>query len=202
MIQPNAQPGDIKFIDRNHNGQLDDEDKAFIGNPYPDLTMGLNMTFGYKGFDLTANFYGSFGNEILNLQKKRYSMGQSAGGRQNVYADAVSAAWSEDNINASIPRLSYSDLNGNWNTCSDFFVEDGSYFRCKLLTLGYTLPKSVMKDCSLRFYVSFQNLFTITKYSGWDPEAPFYNGNVIERGLDNTSYPTPRTYLVGLDFKF
>lgn len=198
LIQPDAQPGDIKFIDRNHDGKLTDEDKVYIGNPYPALQLGLNMNFEYKGFDLAANFFGTFGNKIFNLQKARYS---GAGG-QNVFKGTLNKAWHGEGTSDDIPRLSYNDLNQNYTRVSDFFVEDGDYFRCKLLTLGYTLPESVMKQYKLRFYVSFQNLFTITKYSGMDPERPFYDGGAIATGIDYSNYPTPRTYVIGLDFKF
>ena len=198
LIQPDAQPGDIRFLDLNHDGQLNDDDKTYIGNPYPDLSMGLNMSFWYKGFDLTANFYGTFGNDIFNLQRARYS---GASG-QNVFRDTLDKVWTGEGTSNEYPRLSYNDLNQNYTRVSSFFVEDGSYFRCKLLTLGYTLPKSIMRDYSLRFYVSAQNVFTITKYTGMDPERPFYDGGAIATGIDYCNYPSPRTFLFGVDFKF
>ncbi len=198
LIQPDAQPGDIRFLDLNHNGQLEEGDKSFIGNPYPDLTLGLNMSFYYKNFDLTANFYGTFGNDIFNLQRTRYS---GASG-QNVLAGTLNKTWAPDNTGAEYPRLSYNDLNQNYSRVSSFFVEDGSYFRCKLLTLGYTLPKSIMKDYTLRFYISGQNMFTITKYTGMDPERPFYDGGALATGIDYNNYPSPKTFLFGVDFKF
>ena len=156
------------------------------------------MSFWYKNWDLTANFYGTFGNDIFNLQRKRYS---GASG-QNVYRGTLDKAWSHEGQDTDIPRLSYNDLNQNYTRVSSFFVEDGSYFRCKLLTVGYTLPKSIMKQYNLRVYASAQNLFTITGYSGMDPEIPFLNGGAIETGIDNNNYPNPRTFLLGIDFKF
>ncbi|MDE6403078.1 MAG: SusC/RagA family TonB-linked outer membrane protein, partial [Muribaculaceae bacterium] len=119
-----------------------------------------------------------------------------------VYRGTLEKAWHFEGQDTDIPRLSYNDLNQNYTRVSSFFVEDGSYFRCKLLTLGYTLPKSIMKDYNLRFYVSAQNLFTITKYTGMDPEVPFQNGSAIATGIDYNNYPNPRTFLIGLDFKF
>lgn len=198
LIQPDAQPGDIRFLDLNHDGQLNNDDKKYIGNPYPDLMMGVNIGLNYKGWDFLANFYGTFGNEIFNLQKGRYS-GTSG---QNVYKGTLAMAWNGEGSTNEIPRLSYNDLNQNYTRVSSFFVEDGSYFRCKLLTLGYTFPEKWLGNYNLRLYFSAQNLFTFTKYKGMDPERPFYDGGVIETGIDRANYPTPKTFLFGVDFKF
>jgi len=198
LIQPDAQPGDIRFLDLNHDGKLDDSDKKYIGNPYPDLMMGFNVGLNWKGWDFLANFYGTFGNDIFNLQKSRYS-GNSG---QNVYKGTLSKVWHGEGTSNDIPRLSYNDLNQNYGRVSSFYVEDGSYFRCRLITLGYTLPESIMGDFNLRVYFSAQNLFTFTKYDGMDPERPFYDGGSIETGIDRANYPTPKTFLFGVDFKF
>jgi hypothetical protein len=198
LIQPDAQPGDIRFLDVNHDGQLNSDDKQFIGNPYPDLTIGLNLGANYKNWDFTANFYGTIGNDIYNLQKQRYSGSNG----QNVYAGTLNAAWHGEGTSNDIPRLSYSDLNQNYSRVSSFYVEDGSYLRCKLLTLGYTFPKKWMHGYNLRLSLTAQNLFTITGYSGMDPERALHDGGAIETGIDNVGYPSPRTFLFGLDFKF
>lgn len=198
LIQPDAQPGDIRFLDLNHDGQLNDSDKKYIGNPYPDLMLGFNIGLNWRGWDFAANFYGTFGNDIFNLQRSRYS---GASG-QNVYAGTLAKAWSGEGSTNDIPRLSYNDLNQNYTRVSSFFVEDGSYMRCKLMTLGYTLPASIMGDINLRVYFSAQNLFSITGYSGMDPERPFYDGGAIETGIDRSNYPTPKTFLFGVDLKF
>lgn len=198
LIQPDAQPGDIRFLDLNHDGKLDENDKRFIGNPYPKLMLGFNVGLSWKNWDFAANFYGTFGNDIFNLQRSRYS----GGGGANVFAGTLQEAWHGEGTSNDIPRLSYNDLNLNYSRVSDFFVENGSYMRCKLLTLGYTLPESIMGDYNLRLYFSAQNLFTITGYSGMDPERPFYDGGAIETGIDRSNYPTPKTFLFGLDFKF
>lgn len=198
LIQPDAKPGDLIFADLNHDGALTEDDKVYIGNPYPDLMLGLNMNFGYKNFDFTANFYGTFGNDIFNLTRQRYS----GTGGQNIYAGTLQEIWSETNRNAEYPRLTASDVNKNYTRVSSFFVEDGSYLRCKLLTLGYTLPKSIMRNTKLRVYLSAQNLFTITKYSGLDPERPARDGGVLATGIDYNNYQTPKTYLLGVDFNF
>lgn len=196
----NVKPGDIRFKDLNHDGTLDENDKTFIGNPYPDLMVGLNLGFNYKNFDFTANFYGTFGNDIFNKTKGMYS----GGGGQNVWAGTLQKAWHGEGTSTDIPRLSYNDLNLNYSRVSSFFVEDGSYMRCKLLQVGYTLPKKLMRGSELRLSFSAQNPFTITGYSGMDPERPQIgkDGSVIETGIDGIAYPNPRTFLFGIDFKF
>ena len=199
LLQPDAKPGDIRFVDTNHDGALTDDDKVYIGNPYPDLMLGFNIGMNYKNFDFLANFYGTFGNDVFNMSRRRYS-GISG---ENVIKGTYQKAWHGEGTSNDIPRLSASDLNQNYSRVSDFYIEDGSYMRCKLLTLGYTLPESIMGKYRLRVYFSAQNLFTITKYTGLDPEAPLANGGVIETGIGYASqYPTPKTYLFGLDFSF
>lgn len=200
LIQPNAQPGDIRFKDLNHDGNLDANDKTYIGNPYPDLMVGLNLGFAYKNIDFAANFYGTIGNDIFNTTKGYYS---GANG-QNVWAGTLNKAWDGEGTSYDIPRLSYNDLNLNYQRVSSFYVEDGSYLRCKLLQIGYTLPKQWVGGANLRISFSAQNPFTITGYSGMDPERPMLNadGSVIETGIDNVAYPNPRTFLFGIDFKF
>lgn len=200
LVQSNAQPGDIRFKDLNHDGVLDENDKTWIGNPYPDLMVGLNLGFSYKNIDFTANFYGTFGNDIFNKTKGLYS-GVSG---QNVWAGTLQKAWHGEGTSNDIPRLSYNDLNQNYTRVSSFFVEDGSYMRCKLLQVGYTLPKKWLNGTELRLSLSAQNPFTITSYSGMDPERPQIgkDGSVIETGIDGIAYPNPRTFLFGIDLRF
>ncbi|WP_296258325.1 TonB-dependent receptor [uncultured Phocaeicola sp.] len=198
LIQPNAQPGDIRFKDLDHNGVLDANDKTFIGNPYPDLMMGINIGLRYKNIDFAANFYGTFGNDIFNKTKGMYS---GING-QNVWAGTLDKAWHGEGTSNDIPRLTYNDVSQNYERVSSFYVEDGSYMRCKLLQIGYTLPEKWVGDSQLRLSFSAQNPFTITGYSGMDPERPALDGSVIETGIDNTAYPSPRTFLFGIDFKF
>lgn len=200
LIQDKAQPGDIRFKDLNHDGTLDEKDKTFIGNPYPDLMVGLNLGFTYKNIDFTANFYGTFGNDIFNKTKGLYS----GGGGQNVWAGTLQKAWHGEGTSTDIPRLSFNDLNLNYSRVSSFFVEDGSYMRCKLLQVGYTIPKKLLRGIELRVSFSAQNPFTITGYSGMDPERPQIgkDGSVIETGIDGIAYPNPRTFLFGIDLKF
>jgi len=197
ILQPNAQPGDIRYKDLNHDGVLDEKDKKYIGDPFPDLMIGVNGHVGYKNFDLLANFYGTLGNDVFNTTKGKYS---GVGG-ENVYAGTYNKVWHGEGTSNNIPRLSVNDANMNYKRPSTFFVENGSYFRCKLLQIGYTLPKNLMRKVTLRFSFSAQNLFTITKYSGMDPEAASL-GSVTQAGIDWAGYPNPRTYLFGLNMNF
>ena len=198
-LQPNAKPGDLRFVDLNNDGVIDSNDKTHIGNPFPDLMVGLNLNAAYKGFDLVANFYGTFGNDIFNKNIGRYAGTDG----QNVYAGTYDKTWRTDNTGAEFPRLSVNDSNMNYKRVSDFFVEDGSYFRCKLLQIGYTLPKQWFNNkLNLRLSFSVQNLFTITNYSGADPEAASMGKSVTEAGIDYTGYPNPRTFLFGLNMSF
>ena len=201
-LQPNAQPGDLRFVDVNNDGVIDVNDKVNIGNPFPDLMVGLNLNAAWKGIDFVANFYGTFGNDIYNLNKGRYAGTDG----QNVYAGTYNKTWRADNTSAKFPRLSVNDSNMNYKRVSDFFVEDGSYFRCKLLQVGYTLPKQWFNNkLNLRLSFSAQNLFTITSYSGADPETASMGNTktgVTETGIDYSGYPNPRTFLFGLNMSF
>lgn len=200
-MQPNAQPGDFRYRDINHDGKINEQDKSYIGNPFPDLMVGLNMNAAYKNFDFLAQFYGTFGNDIYNLNKDRYFGTDGV----NVIKGTYDKAWRTDNTDTDVPRLSVNDANGNHNKPSTFFVEDGSYFRLKLLQVGYTLPKQVLGDkVQARISLSCQNLFTITSYSGMDPETAAMNGSngVTEAGIDWFGYPNPRTFLLGVNLNF
>ena len=200
VLQANAVPGDIRFKDLNNDGVLDDKDKVYLGSALPDLMLGLNTHFSYKDFDLVANFYGTFGNDIFNKTREMYS---GVGG-SNVFAGTYEKAWNGEGTSNEVPRLSVNDANNNYKRVSSFFVENGSYFRCKLLQLGYTLPKSLVDGLGIRVSVSAQNLFTITKYSGMDPERAGLSGDagITESGIDGVGYPNPRTFLVGLNLTF
>lgn len=198
LMQPNAQPGDFRYKDLNHDGKITEADKSYIGNPFPDLMLGVNLNASYKNFDFLAQFYGTFGNDIYNLNKDRYFGTDGV----NVIAGTYDKAWRTDNTNTDVPRLSVNDANGNHNKPSTFFVENGSYMRLKLLQIGYTLPKSVLgPKVTARVSLSAQNLFTITGYSGMDPETAAM-GSVTEAGIDWTGYPNPRTFLLGVNLNF
>jgi TonB-linked SusC/RagA family outer membrane protein len=197
LLQPDALPGDIRFKDIDNNGVLDDKDKVWLGNAFPDLMLGLNARAEYGNFDAIANFYGTFGNDIFNDTRNLYAGTEGT----NVFAGALEQAWHGEGTSNLYPRLSVADKNRNYQRVSSFFVEDGSYFRCKLLQIGYTLPRKIIKDADIRFSLSAQNLFTITNYSGMDPERAAM-GSVTQSGIDNVGYPNPRTFLFGININF
>lgn len=199
-IQPNAQPGDFKFAKLQGDGPLnDDDDRTFIGDPNPDLIFGLNLGFSYKNFDFSMAFQGMVGNDIWNVAKGNLA----AAGRQNALADAYEKAWMKEGDNAMYPRITNSDSNNNMRA-SSFYVENGSFMRLQNLQVGYTLPGSLIAKTKLfnscRFYVSGQNLFTLTGYSGLDPEIG--TGSPLDMGVDNTRYPTSRTVIFGVNLQF
>lgn len=192
--QPNARGGDIKFSDMNNDGILDTRDQVILGNPFPKLSYSLNGNFAYKGFDFNLFFQGVSGNEVFNAVK--YTGLNASFPGYNLLRE-VKNAWTPQNTNTTVPRLSYTDANNNFGRISDFYIEDASYLRLKSLTIGYTLPKKVLKGFQPRIYLTGQNLFTITNYSGMDPEVGLSN-----QGLDLGIYPVAKAYLFGIDFNF
>lgn len=194
-IQPNARPGDIRFIDQNGDGILDDKDKIYAGSGLPKVTVGLNASFAYRNFDLSFNMVGNFGNKIFNSQKQRIESGYAG---VNVRKGLWNDVWREDNATGFVPRLSVNDANGNFTTPSTYFLENGDYVRMQNLQVGYSFNVDAVK---FRVYLSAQNLFTITKYSGMDPEAPV-GGNVLSSGIDWFPYAQPKMYFVGLNLNF
>jgi TonB-linked SusC/RagA family outer membrane protein len=198
LLQPDAQVGDIRFKNINHDDVLDENDKTYIGKAFPDLMVGLNTRLAYRGLDLVANFYGTIGNDIYNSAMGGFYAGTEG---QNVFADAFNKAWNGEGTSNFYPRFSVNDKNLNYRRVSSFFVENGSYFRCKQLQLGYTLPKHWIEEVGIRISASVQNLFTITNYSGMDPERAA-TGSVVESGIDNLGYPNPRIFLFGLNLTF
>lgn len=194
-IQPNAQPGDLKFIDANGDGIINDDDRQYKDSYSPKFTYGLNAAFSYKNFDLGLSLQGVGGNKIFNGVKV---MTYAAGQGWNMSKDVLNS-WGY-NSDSNIPLISMADKNGNFSTVSDFFLEDGGYLRVKNLTLGYTVPKNLFgrhasQAPNLRVYVSGENLLTFTKYSGMDPEVGNY-------GLDGGTYPVSRVVSFGLNLTF
>ena len=187
-------PGDIRFKDRDHNGVINSDDRTVIGNPFPDVTYGLNLDAKYKNFDMSLFITGVAGNDIFN--SIRYDLVGGANRLFNVSQSYYNNKWSAENPTGTEPRILGAPQN---NGVSDRFVEDGSYTRLKNISLGYTLPKEIFQKyiSKLRVYVSGQNLVTITDYSGFDPEI---GGG--EFGIDRGKYPQPKSVLVGVQVSF
>lgn len=194
-LQPKAEVGDIRFVDTNGDGVLNSDDRVKLGSPWADFTMGLNLTAAYKNFDLLANFYASVGNDLINETRNDL---YNAANRSNKVAGLMSKAWHGEGTSNSIPRLTWVDNNENYSRFSSIYVEDGSYVRLKNLQIGYTLPKVKFFD-KVRLYVAAQNLFTITKFDGIDPEVA---GDITSFGIGGWNYPTQRTFLFGANISF
>ncbi len=197
VIQPNARPGDLIFVDHNDDGQITDEDRVKIGNPYPDFTMGFNIDLDWKSWDLNMFFYGAFGHEIFNGGTRRHDLPMPN------WKDDVLDRWTEENPSTSHPRVTIADPNGNYARPSDFFIEDGSYVRLRNVSLGYTLPPRITNIAGasrLRVYIAAQNLLTFTGYSGHDPEIGAYGP--LNVGIDRNIYPQARTYTMGINLDF
>ncbi len=201
LMQPYAKPGDIRFKDLNGDGKITADDRTKLGSPWPDFTGGINLSLSYKGFDFLANIYASVGNDLVNdIKDDLYSTTAS---EHNVISGLLDKAWHGEGTSNSIPRVSNVDLNQNYTRFSDFYVEDGSFMRLKNIQLGYTLPLSISKTVGLsrcRFYVSGQNLLTITGYDGVEPEVA--SSSVLGSGFGGWTYPVLPTYLVGVNINF
>lgn len=198
VIMPNAQAGDLIFRDTNDDGVISDNDKVMIGNPHPDLNIGINLTAGYKGFDFGLSANGSFGHQIAR------SFRRWADSPQNNYTTDVFGRWHGEGSSNKLPRLTYGS-HINWQYVSDIFIEDGDFLRISNVTLGYDLKKAIkaIPLAQFRLYVSAQNLYTFTKYSGMDPEiGTSTTDDNWAKGVDIGFYPAPRTYMVGVNIKF
>ena len=196
--QPYADAGDIRFVDVNGDGVIDDADKEYCGSGIPKLEVNLNFSANYKGFDLSVVIGSAWGYKIYNGNKYFYE-GMNSGSN---FLKSSLTAWTPDNVNTNVPRAIYNDPNGNMKE-SDRFLEKGDFVRLRQLQLGYSLPKSLLKKAfieRLRFYVSGENLFTITGYDGIDPE--FSRASVLNTGIDKLIYPFTRSYTIGAQLSF
>ena len=198
--QTGAAPGRLIYRDLDGNGVIDDNDRCIIGDPNPDLSLGLNLGFKYRDFALDMFFSGDFGFDIQNHMKRQlYSMSYS-NLATNRAADILNA-WSETNTGSDIPALSLTDDN-NEARFSTYYVENGSYMKMKYLKLSYSLPKKIIGKIGatkLDVFGQVENVFTITKYKGLDPEL--LPGEYGAR-IDNGAYPRPRTFTLGLNLQF
>ena len=196
----NPQPGDLIFVDTDGNNIIDLNDRCNIGDPHPDFTAGMNINLGYKGFDFSATAAGAFGHQILRSTNNDSNMAD------NLSQKLVYGSWRGEGTSNFLPKLN-NLKNINFMTMSEIWLEDANYVKIQNITLGYDF-KQLWKSCplsQLRVYVAANNLFTITKYSGMDPELGSDGGNNgfgWAAGIDNGFYPTPRTYMVGVNLKF
>jgi TonB-linked SusC/RagA family outer membrane protein len=203
--QDNAQPGDVIFVDVNQDRLINEDDRTLIGNPHPDITSGLNLNFGYKGFDLSLNAYGAFGHQVIRSYRDyRYYPLQN-------YTTDIFGRWHGEGTSNKLPRLT-SGTHFNWSV-SDIFIEDADYVKLQNLTIGYDFKRLIprLSLAQARLYVTAQNLFTFTGYSGMDPEVGYNQkevgdeslwGDAWTSGIDSGFYPNPRVYMVGLNLKF
>ena len=220
--------GDIRFKDLNDDGYITESDRTNIGSPMPKFTFGWTNTFRYKNWDLSIFINGSYGNKVLNYLSMRTGNMKSAWANQpaavleRTKLEPIDAAvvydgtdgiwnWYEDvhnvriaNPGAKLPRATTGDPNEN-SRLSDRYIEDGSYVRLKNITLGYTFPKAWLQKVkidNLRAQINIQNLYTLTKYTGYDPEIGASTASVNVMGLDNGRYPSPTVYSFGLNLTF
>lgn len=192
-IQPNARPGDFKWTDINGDGTITDADKTFLGNNLPKYTFGLTLNLDYKGFDFMVFAQGAGGNKIFQ-GLRRLDIGNSN------YQTVALSRWTGEGSSNTFPRLTSNDTNGNFGRMSDFYLEDGGYARLKLVQLGYTLPARIADKISagrIRLYITGENLLTLTKYTGYDPEI---GGGVF--GIDKGFYPQARSFIGGIQVQF
>ncbi|NTV82898.1 MAG: SusC/RagA family TonB-linked outer membrane protein, partial [Bacteroidales bacterium] len=194
-LQPNAVPGDVRFVDVNGDNKINELDRTMIGNPTPKWTLGFNGALEYQNFDLSFLFTGAFGQQIFNgaqRQDLQYT------NRPVSYLDR----WTGEGTSDEIPRYTWSDVNNNYRV-SDLYIEDGSYLRMKNIQVGYTLPKKILERLKIgawRFYISGENLLTFTGYSGAEPEIGAMSP--VDIGIDRGVYPAARTYRFGTSISF
>lgn len=193
-------PGDLKFVDTNGDGVINSDDKTDLGDPHPDVTMGINLGASWKGFDISITGYGAFGQQVARSYRK------FTDGEQENYTTEVYSYWTGEGTSNKYPLLARMNTGPNWQQISDIYIENASYFRLQNLTVGYDFTK-IWKNSpfsQLRLYFAAQNLFTITGYKGMDPE----NGMALDSsepwvtGVDVGNYPQPRTYMFGVNIKF
>lgn len=201
IYQADVKPGDVKYVDVNHDGVINASDKVDLGNGLPKYTFGFNFNLAWKGVDLSANFTGAAGFQIAQSYRDPSSS-------QANYSRRILKRWTGEGTSNEIPRVTYGDV-GNW-LFSDLYLQDGDYIRLQNLTMGYDFKKLISwKGLSkMRLYFQVQNLFTLTKYDGMDPEIGSFNGtdgnssDSWVSGVDMGYYPHPRTFIVGLNLAF
>ncbi|HEY1006354.1 MAG TPA: TonB-dependent receptor [Sphingobacteriaceae bacterium] len=191
LIQPDARPGDFRWVDLNSDGKIDQADRTFIGDPTPNVTYGLTLNADWKNFDILVFGQGVSGNQIFQGLRRLDIL------NANWQSKALNR-WTGEGTSNSFPRLSTNDANKNFSNPSDFYLEDGDYFRIKTLQIGYTLPGSLTSRAGInraRIYLSSNNLVTFTRYTGFDPEIGTGGSYGIDRGI----YPQSRSFLIGVN---
>ena len=192
-IQPDAVPGDFRWVDSDGNGTIDADDRVFLGTPLPKYTFGLTLNLDYKNFDFMIFTQGVAGNKIFQ-GLRRLDVANAN------YQTSVLGRWTGEGSTNTIPRLTNQDPNGNLSKFSDYYLEKGDFVRVKTVQFGYTIPNDIMNKIGaqkLRVYITGENLLTLTKYTGYDPEI---GGNVM--GIDKGYYPQARSFMLGLNLQF
>jgi TonB-linked SusC/RagA family outer membrane protein len=195
-VQPDAQPGDIRYVDFDGDGVVEfgsEDDQSMIGSPLPDVTMGLSLNLNYKQFDFATSLYASIGNDIA----RSYERFLTYSNKPSLYLDR----WTGEGTSNTVPRASTNASNNR--LFSDFFVEDGSYLRIQNVQVGYSLPDSVLEKMHLdrfRLYFAVNNLYTFTKYQGYNPDVS--NSSALGAGVDLGQYPLARTFTTGINVSF
>ncbi len=189
--------GDRKYVDTNGDGVVNASDRHDLGSAQPDFTFGLSNTISYKGFDLSFLFQGSYGNKIFNFLEQKLELTTVTLNAAGKLVDRYSAT----NPNGTMPRAT----NAPVSQVADIYIEDGSYVKLKNLTLGYSFSKGLISKAhlkQLRLYVGAQNIWTLTNYTGLDPEVNFFDSDNTKQGIDYGTYPSNKTFLVGLNITF
>ncbi len=197
-FQEGARPGDLKFVDVNGDKKIDNQDRTNIGDPFPNVSYGLNFNGSYKNFDISFSMQGTLGNDIMNIKKIDMNSGV---GWYNAPKDLMKKAWSP--TNPSNDQFAINATNTNNLQISDWLVEDGSYLRMKNVQVGYTLPEQMMKKAKIqkiRIWAGAYNLFTITNYTGLDPEIG--STSPLSSGVDQGYYPIAKSYMIGVNATF
>jgi hypothetical protein len=210
----NGNPGVVgswRYKDLNGDGNVNDLDRTYLGSPHPDFQMGLNLGLNYKNFDFTTFLFWNHGNQIYNYAKYYTDLRVFVGG---ISSRVLNDSWTPTNTNAKLPALGAGAANGftsfTTTTSNSYYIEPGSFFRAKTIQLGYTLPKRISDRITLsniRLYIQAQNLFTITKYSGPDPDLSILSRDPggtrdLYLGVDLSGFPNPKQYLFGVSATF
>ena len=200
-IAGSTDPGNIKFVDSNGDGMITEDDKVILGDPNPDFTYGFQTRLTYKDISLSASFNGVYGNDLLN-SNLRYEAMPAKNSSNNIRKEVYANIWRADNPTNLYPGVNSTNPS---SAVLDRYIEDGSFLRCSDITLGYTMPKSIVSKIgfeNINIFASVKNAFIITNYSGYDPEVNTFAFDGLKRGVDMNSFPQSRSYIFGLSVTF